>query len=201
MNHCGNISRKFNIGRGARQGDPIASYLFIICVEILALKLRSDSKIEGFKVRNMTKTLELYADDCSIFLEPSDRNLRNSLEILDNFFRLGGLKISVSKTKAIWFGGSCNNMNKLCPDLKLDWDKSFRLLGIDFYNDLSDMECNFDRKINEIRSLFNCWLNRTLTIYGKITVVKTLALSKLSHPVLVLPDLSRQKLKVIENLC
>ena len=200
VNHCGNISQKFNIGRGARQGDPIASYLFIVCIEILALKLRTDSKIQGFKVRNMTKTLELYADDCSIFLEPSDRNLRNCLEILDNFFKLSGLKISVSKTKAIWFGVGCNNPHQLCPDLKLDWSKSFRLLGIDFCSDLVNMDCNFDNKINEIRSLFNCWLNRTLTIYGKITVVKTLALSKLSHLPLVLPNLGDQKLKVIENL-
>ena len=37
INHCGNISKKFSIGRGARQGDPIASYLFIIAIEIFAL--------------------------------------------------------------------------------------------------------------------------------------------------------------------
>ena len=180
--------------------DPIASYLFIICIEILALKLRSDSEIKGFKVRNMSKTLEFYADDCSLFLEPSDRNLRKCLEILDNFFKLSGLKISLSKTKAIWFGSGCNNTHQLCPDLQLNWDKNFRLLGIDFCNDLIDMEHNFDIKITEIKSLFNCWLNRTLTIYGKITVVKTLALSKLSHLPLVLPKLSSNKLKVIENM-
>ena len=68
INHCGNISPKFNIGRGARQGDPIVSYLFIICIEILAHKLRFDEKIQGFKMQNLIHTLELYADDCSIFL-------------------------------------------------------------------------------------------------------------------------------------
>ena len=70
INHCGNISRKINIGRGARQGDPIASYLFIICIEILAHKLRNDPKIQGFQLQNqLSHTLELYADDCSIFLQ------------------------------------------------------------------------------------------------------------------------------------
>ena len=80
INHCGNISKKFAIGRGARQGDPIASYIFIICLEILAHKLRSDRKIKGFQLKNnMTKLLELYADDCTIFLEPSEENLKSVL--------------------------------------------------------------------------------------------------------------------------
>ena len=57
VNHCGNISKKFNIGRGARQGDPIASYLFIICIEVLAHKLRSDQNIQGFQLDNLTLTL------------------------------------------------------------------------------------------------------------------------------------------------
>ena len=49
INHVGNISESFLIKRGCRQGDPIACYLFIICIEFLAHRLRNDADIEGFK--------------------------------------------------------------------------------------------------------------------------------------------------------
>ena len=200
INHCGNISKKFNINRGARQGDPIASYLFIICIEVLAHKLRNEEKISGFKVKNHTHTLEMYADDCTIFLEPNDRNLRNALETLDSFYRISGLKISVTKTKAIWFGKGFSIDQRLCSDLTLDWDTQFRLLGIDFDGSLDNMECNFDSKIKDIEKLLNCWMYRTLTVYGKAVIIKTLALSKLSHLALVLPNLDKKRLKTVENL-
>ena len=200
INHCGNISKKMSIGRGARQGDPIASYLFIISIEILAHKLRADPKIRGFQLENLSHTLELYADDCSIFFQPNDANLRNAVETLNSFFKLSGLKISVSKTKAIWFGKGCNNTVNLCTDLELDWDNKFRLLGIDFQSNLENMESNFEQKIGEIEKLLNCWIYRTLTVYGKITIIKTLALSKLSHLALVLPNLDKKQIRLLENL-
>ena len=113
INHCGNISKKFDICRGARQGDPIASYLFIISIEILAHRLRNDPNIHGFKLKNqISHTLELYADDCSIFLEPDEQNLRTVMETLNLFFELSRLKISLSKTKAIWFGQSFDPSKK-----------------------------------------------------------------------------------------
>ena len=62
------------------------------------------------------------------------------------------------------------------------------------------MEMNFDNKLDEIRKLFNCWINRTLSVYGKLVIIKTLALSKLSHLALVLPDLDSRKIKSLENL-
>ena len=122
------------------------------------------------------------------------------MQILNNFFHLSGLKISVSKTKAIWFGVGYNSAQKLCPDLNLDWDTEFCLLGIVFDGNLANMERNLDAKIAEIKKLLNCWIHRSLTIYGKIVVVKTLALSKLSHVALVIPCITPNKIREIESL-
>ena len=109
INHCGNISPGFDIGRGCRQGDPIASILFILSIEILAHKLRSDRKIQGLELRKrgdinplvLRHLLEIYADDLTVFLEPTSQNLLNIINTLENFFQVSRLKVSASKSKAV----------------------------------------------------------------------------------------------------
>ena len=199
VNHCGNITSRFNIERGCRQGDPIASYLFIICIEILAHKLRNDEIVKGFKIGNFTHLLEIYADDLTLFLNPNSENLRRVIEILDKFYNLSGLKISVSKTKAVWFGSDYNSNNKLCPDLNLKWVKDFTLLGINFNNNLDRMEQNFTEKVEKMEKMLSCWFYRYITPYGKVTIIKTLALSMLSHVALIIPNPSKQMFKQIET--
>ena len=71
---------------------------------------------------------------------------------------------------------------------------------MDFSSNLEGMESNFDSKIQEIKNLFNNWLNRKLSIYGKIVIVKSLGLSKLSHLALVLPNLRHEQIKQLESL-
>ena len=200
INHCGNISKTFSIGRGCRQGDPIASYLFILSIEILAHKLRHDQRVAGFDIGNSTHLLEIYADDMTIFLRPDSNNLRTVVEILDSFYNLSGLKISVSKTKAIWFGVNHNSNLKLCPDISLVWVKTFTLLGINFDNNLEAMENNFWDKIENIEKMLSCWFYRYLTPYGKVTIIRTLALSQLSHIALVIPNPTKQMFKRIESI-
>ena len=188
VNHCGNLSRTFSISRGCRQGDPIASYLFILCIEILAIKLRSDCTVEGFTVGNRRHLLEIYADDLSVFLSPQEANLRRVIMILQDFHKLSGLKISVTKSTAIWFGTAWDSSIRLCEDLGLSWAKTFKLLGITFDSNLDSMESNFDANIVKIEKLLKHWTYRYLTPFGKITIIKSLALSKLSHIALVIPS-------------
>ena len=199
INHCGNISNYFSISRGCRQGDPIASYLFIICIEILAVKLRGDSKIEAFCSENLSHLLEIYADDLSVSLNPSSANLYNTIKILQEFYALSGLKISVSKTTAIWFGSECDSDRKLCENLNLQWSKTFTLLGIHFDNKLEKMQSNFEVGVSKIEKLLSNWSYRFLTPFGKVTVLKSLALSKISHIALVIPNPSKDMLKRLNS--
>ena len=179
--------------------DKGIRYIFIICLQILAYKIRSDNNIENFKLGNLTHALELYADDCSIFLKPKDLSLRTAISTLDNFYRLSGLKISVSKTKAIWFGSGATNQYHICPDLTLDWDNKFKLLGIDFHNNLVGMECNHESKVREMKRIFNNWTNRTMMVYGRAVVIKTLTLPKLTLAT-VLQNLDKRQMKELENI-
>ena len=200
INHCGNISPRFNIGRGCRQGDPIAAYLFIIAVELLAHKLRTDTGIKGFDFGNLKHVLDIYADDLTIYLDPCEQNLKNVLKIIRDFFHLSCLKISVTKTKAIWFGNASNSDQILCPEEGLVWTKTFTLLGLEFDNKLELMDQNYYEKIKDIEKLLQGWLYRYLSPYGKIVVIKALALSKLSHIALVVPSLTKNDLQKLEKI-
>ena len=195
--HAGNISNRFLLGRGTKQGDPISSLLFILCVEILALKI--DKEMEGLKVGNCRVKKTMYADDLTLFLEYSEADLRKAIEILKKFYKLSGLQINLSKTQVVVFGNIPNQDLILCSDLNLTWHPEFKLLGIFFDSKLENMYTNYEKAMDKIKSVMNNWRHRMLTPYGRSVLAKTLLLSKLAHIHLVLPDLTNKKIKEIED--
>ena len=58
----GHLSSFFSISRGCRQGDPLSPYLFIICAEFLATKIRKNEKIKGIRVNDTEFLISQFAD-------------------------------------------------------------------------------------------------------------------------------------------
>ena len=198
----GQISKWFRICRGCRQGDPLSPYLFILCAEILALMIRKNQNIKGIKIRDTEYLVSQYADDTSLTLEPSERSLENTLKILKFYADASGLRVNMEKTKVIWFGSQKGSDNKLCRNWNLCWERGvFTLLGVKFSLNLPEMiYLNFQDKIREIKNLLLQWSKRMLTPLGRITVIKSLAMAKINHLLLALPNPPQNMIKEINSL-
>ena len=139
-----------------------------------------------------------FADDTTMFLKPTKKTLRRTLLTLNNFEEVSGLKINLSKTKAIWIGSNRFKQDGICHDLGLDWVHEFVALGIKYnVQDLSNITAlNCADKLVEIDRLLANWNRRNLTLLGRITVVKSLALSRIVHFFYIPPNTNQ---RIYEN--
>ena len=75
------------------------------------------------------------------------------------------------------------------------------VLGIKFSKNLKEMvNINFEDKLQEIEKTIRIWSKRYLTVPGRITVVKTILLSKLTHLFISLPTPDCHTIKNLEKL-
>ena len=71
------------------------------------------------------------------------RNVQKAMRIVDIFHRWSGLKVNRGKTYSTIFG-ICLKQPEYVAQLGLKWCIKFELLGIQFDQTLSDMECNYE---------------------------------------------------------
>ena len=101
ISQCGFLSEKINIKRGCRQGDPIASYEFLLCAEILTILIENNRDITGIMIGDNEYKMTQFADDTTLLLDGSQISLTSSLNTLEVFGSLSGLKMNSDKTKVI----------------------------------------------------------------------------------------------------
>ena len=175
----------FALERGVRQGDPLSPYLFVVVVETLALAIRQNEAIKGISIGKEETKLLQYADDTTVVL--SDRDSARALfNLLEVFRKLSGLKINTSKTEGMWIGSLRNNKSK---PFGIRWSgEPIKALGVYYSYDIKLLhEKNFIERLDSVKKLINVWSSRGLSVYGKVTIIKSLIIPKFVYILSLLP--------------
>lgn len=172
-------SDPFKIHRGVRQGCPLSPFLFILASELLAIAIRENEKINGIKIGEVEIKISQLADDTTCFFE-DELSAKFALNIFKKFEKCSGLKVNLTKTEAVWIG-----RNKYDNDgsLPIKWTRQFKTLGLSF-NALNENTVeNLDVCIEKMEGVLKMWKPRSLSLIGKVVILKSLAISKLIYVV------------------
>ena len=197
----GHSSNEFTITRGIRQGCPISPYLFLIAVEVLAISIRSNKNISGIKVGNTEIKISQLADDTTLLLA-NLASVKHALTCLSDFQEISGLKVNIEKTIGMGIG-SLNNFEPY-ENCGIKWTSGpITTLGVTISNEPDKNEkCNFKPRLKIMSDTLNIWLSRNLSLNGKVTILKSIAIPKLQYVVTNLPitnNIIKDTEKVISN--
>lgn len=184
----GYFSEEINIERGVRQGCPLSSYLFIICIDILSNAIQNQNDIIGLTINNIEIKQSLFADDATYVNNGTEKSFSTLINTIENFGRISGLKLNSNKSIILRVGTLAKSSLTYFPDKKFIWTSTnAKTLGITFTNNEKELlELNFLPKLQHFRNCLKSWNHRKLTLLGKVTVIKTFALPKIIYPLTVL---------------
>ena len=119
-------SNFFKIQRGVRQGCPLSPYLFVLSVETLAKAIRESKNIKSILVNQKEIKISQYADDTTLTLDGSKKSLEASLNVLDKFGDVSGLRLNDKKTEALWIGSNTASDQIVIPEINFKVAGSFQ---------------------------------------------------------------------------
>ena len=96
---------------------------------------------------------------------------------------ISGLKVNFDKTEALWIGPSKNSNSALPSNKPITWaERKVYALGVWFSTVQENASYdNFSEKIERMKNILNSLSARRLTLLGKVTIIKSLAMSQIVH--------------------
>ena len=197
----GYLSTPIILKRGCRQGDTLSPYAFVMCAEILSHVIREKGDIRGIVVHGEESKVSQYADDTTLLVREDLQSVTNIIRVLKWFKTVSGLDINKEKTKVVKFGTTRGSNIPWQGKFGFNWSNKFESLGIHYdMNKLSEItDLNIQRKLGEIQQLIQIWSTRNLPPYGKVTIIKSLIISKITHMLLSLPSPSLSCFNYLNN--
>ena len=139
--------------------------------------------VEGIQIRteNQTHTIKIcqLADDTTLFLK-NQHEITASLHIIEEYGIFSGLQLNRNKTEGLWLG-RLRNIDLNMENITFT-NTFFKSLGVYFghYHELCS-RLNWKVTLNQIKEQSKRWEMRKLTFFGKIIVIKSVILPKVTY--------------------
>ena len=198
----GHTTNYFKLEKGARQGNPISGYLFILALEIFFIMIKTNKNTHGLNIFDHECLYTAYADDTTFFLEGigSIKVVSNDLQCFSSF---SGLRPNFTKCEIAVIGVVKSVKVALCGMKCLDLTKEcIKVLGVHISDNrkLQD-DKNFCDTVKYISNVIKLWRMRHLSLEGRITIFKSRAISKIVYLALLtlIPNSFFEELKQIQK--
>ncbi|GJS60856.1 RNA-directed DNA polymerase, eukaryota [Tanacetum coccineum] len=177
----GSPTKEFRFQNGIRQGDPLSPFLFLLVMEFLHISFSNALQqgfFKGVGIGTHQKVLVshlFYANDVVFIGEWRDTNFKNIISILQCFYLSSGLRINVYKCSLIGVDGVTNDeVTRVARLIGCEAPKtSFKSLGV-VVGDPMSRSCAWDNVMDRVVSRLSNWKARTLSIGGRLTLIKSM---------------------------
>lgn len=179
--NSGYTSGFFNPTRGIRQGCCCSPSLFVLAVELLAIQIRNSTDVQGIRIASQEIKMSQYADDSTFFIHGIPA-LRHLLRILSAFANISGLRLNYQKSYLLLLG---NHLHPPTHFRGIQIVEEVKILGLVFKDGMTDEQqylLNFAPKLKQIQNICSTWLNRNLSMKGKVVLITSLMASILQYP-------------------
>jgi hypothetical protein len=198
----GFLTKYFSIENGIRQGCPISALLYVLAAEPLQCIISDNNNISGISIPLSDKVAKMFqhADDTTVTVS-NKQSIDEVFNVLELYGKCSGARINKSKSEIMPIGKGCiTESEQQRYGLKI-CENELLLLGVFIGKNQSQCnELNWRGKINKIKALLNMWLQRKLTIQGRVNVISSLFMSRLWYTLFVtsMPDWAITEIK---NIC
>ena len=179
VNINGFLSKPIPLRSGVRQGCPLSPMLYVLVIEILAIQLRINPNIVGFRINGEKIVSCHYMDDTTITIR-ENRCFKEVIKELSHYEEASGSKVNYDKTKGLWAGSW---KNRRVPPIEIKWtSKNVKALGVFFGNDNPAL-ATYNMIVPKLIKKLNYWKQFKLSQIGKARVVEIYLASKLIYAI------------------
>ncbi|KAL3693564.1 hypothetical protein R1sor_007215 [Riccia sorocarpa] len=198
------LSPESSIGRGVRQGCPLAPLLFALSTIPFILAIQDKARTGDLKLITLPGNVALdvcaLGDDTAVFLKVVQPSFQVFLDLLHSFQLGSGAKINIRKSKILLIGRYTRPPDWLLsgPFHVLGKSETARYLGVTVASVLKPQDA-WIRTINALSSRLLSFSGKSISFEDRYSVLRFLLQTKLSF-VLSLTTLRRSHQKTLRQL-